>query len=83
MSSEFAHENIIIVYQEDSKKKEVVNLNNNTTQHITMPFIIEQFYPFSRDLWLVCETGTDRKYLLTKPYPDCACSLRSSSNWKQ
>ena len=70
MSSEFAHENIIIVYQEDSNKMDVVDLINNTTQHITMPFIIGQFHPFSRDLWLVCETGTDRKYLLTKPYPE-------------
>ena len=70
MSSEFAHENIVIVYQEDSNKMDVVDLINNTTQHITMPFIIGQFHPFSRDLWLVCETGTDRKYLLTKPYPE-------------
>ena len=58
MSSEFAHENIIIVYQKDSNKMDVVDLTNNTTQHITMPFIIGQFHPFSRDLWLVCETGS-------------------------
>ena len=49
-----------------------------------MPFIIEQFYPFSRDLWLVCETGTDRKYLLTKPYPEapapCVLHPIESSN---
>lgn len=70
MSPEFAHENIIIIFQEDSNKMDVVDLINNTTQHITMPFIIGQFHPFSRDLWLVCETGTDRKYLLTKPYPE-------------
>lgn len=84
MSSEFAHENIIIVYQEDSNKMDVVDLINNTTQHITMPFIIGQFHPFSRDLWLVCETGTDRKYLLTKPYPEapapCVLHPIESSN---
>lgn len=84
MSSEFSHENIIIVYQEDSNKMDVVDLINNTTQHVTMPFIIGQFHPFSRDLWLVCETGTDRKYLLTKPYPEapapCVLHPIESSN---
>lgn len=70
MSSEFAHENRIIIYQEDSNKMDVMDLAEGTTQHITMPFIIGQFHPFSRDLWLVCETGTDRKYLLNKPYPE-------------
>lgn len=70
MNSEFAHENRVIVYQEDSNKMDVVDLVDGTTQHITMPFIIGQFHPFSRDLWLVCETGTDRKYLLNKPYPE-------------
>ena len=70
MNSEFAHENRVIVYQEDSNKMDVVDLVDGTTQHITTPFIIGQFHPFSRDLWLVCETGTDRKYLLNKPYPE-------------
>ena len=70
LSSEFAHENKIVVYQEDSNKMDVVDLVDGTTQHITMPFVIGKFHPFSRDLWLVCETGTDRKYLLTKPYPE-------------
>lgn len=70
MSSEFAHENKVIVHQEDSNKMDVVDIADGTTQHITLPFIIGQFHPFSRDLWLVCETGTDRKYLLTKPYPE-------------
>lgn len=70
MNSEFAHENRVIVYQEDSNKMDVVDLVDGRTQHITMPFIIGQFHPFSRDLWLVCETGTDRKYLLNKPYPE-------------
>ena len=70
MSSEFAHENRVIIYQEDSNKMDVVDLVNGLTQHITLPFIIGRFHPFSRDLWLVCETGTDRKYLLNKPYPE-------------
>ena len=70
MSSEFAHGNKIVVYQEDSNKMDVVDLVDGTTQHITMPFVIGKFHPFSRDLWLICETGTDRKYLLTKPYPE-------------
>ena len=70
MNSEFSHENMVIVYQEDSNKMDVVDVADGITQHITLPFIVGQFHPFSRDLWLVCETGTDRKYLLTKPYPE-------------
>ena len=70
MRTEFSHESTVIVYQEDSNKMDVVDLIDGTTQQITMPFIIGQFHPFSRDMWLVCETGTDRKYLLTKPYPE-------------
>ncbi|XP_068732159.1 von Willebrand factor A domain-containing protein 8-like [Montipora capricornis] len=70
MSSEFAHENIVIIYQEDSNKMDVVDLVDGTTQNITLPFIIGRFHPFSRDLWLVCETGSDRKYLLNKPYSE-------------
>ena len=70
MSTEFAHENRVVIYQEDSNKMDVVDLADGTTQQITMPFIIGQFHPFSRDLWFVGETGTDRKYLLTKPYPE-------------
>ena len=70
MNSAFAHENRIIIYQEDSNKMDVVHVTEGITQQITLPFIIGQFHPFSRGLWLVCETGTDRKYLLTKPYPE-------------
>lgn len=70
LSSEFANENRVIIYQEDSNKMDVVDLVNGLTQHITLPFIIGRFHPFARDLWLVCETGTDRKYLLNKPYPE-------------
>ena len=70
MSSEFAHENKVVIYQKDSNKMDVVDLVDGTTQSITMPFIIGQLHTFSRDLWLVCETGTDRKYLLNKPYPE-------------
>ncbi|XP_074632889.1 von Willebrand factor A domain-containing protein 8-like isoform X1 [Acropora palmata] len=70
LSSEFANENRVVIYQEDSNKMDVVDLVNGLTQHITLPFIIGRFHPFARDLWLVCETGTDRKYLLNKPYPE-------------
>lgn len=70
MCSSFSHENWVITYQDGSNKMDVVDLEGEVTQHITFPFVIGQIHPFSRDLWFLGETGTDRKYFLGKPYPE-------------
>jgi hypothetical protein len=70
MCSDFSHENWVAIYQEGSNKMDIVDVIGDVTQHITFPFVIGQFHPFSRDLWLLGEAGTDRKYLLSKPYPE-------------
>ena len=70
MCSDFAHENWVAIYEENSNKMDVIDVTDEVTQQITFPFVIGQFHPFSRNLWLVCETGTNRKFFLAKPYPE-------------
>lgn len=70
MCSNFSHENWIVIYQEGSNKLDVVDIEGEITQHMTFPFVIGQIHPFSRDLWFLGETGTNRKYFLGKPYPE-------------
>lgn len=70
MCTKFAHENWVAVYEENSNKLDVIDVIDDVTQHITFPFVIGQFHPFSRSLWLLCETGTNRKFFLAKPYPE-------------
>lgn len=70
MCSDFSQENWVAIFQEGTNKMDIVDVVGDVTQHMTFPFVIGQFHPFSRDLWLLGETGTDRKYLLSKPYPE-------------
>lgn len=70
MCSSFSHDNWVVIYKEGSNKIDVVDIEGEVTQHMTFPFVIEQVHPFSRDLWLLGEPGTDRKYFLGKPYPE-------------
>ena len=70
MRKDFANESVAIIYQENSNKMDAIDLAEEITQHITFPFVIGGCHPFSRDLWLVTETGTQRPYLLSKPFPE-------------
>ncbi|KAG7331155.1 hypothetical protein KOW79_005124 [Hemibagrus wyckioides] len=67
MCREFAHKNWILFYQTDGNQLDVLDVLEGQVHTITLPINVKAVFLVAEDRWLLIESKTDRKFLLTKP----------------
>ncbi|KAF7215165.1 transcript variant X1 [Nothobranchius furzeri] len=84
MCREFAHKNWLLFYVEDGNQLELLDVLEGHVQSISLPINLKAVFLVAEDCWLLLESNTNRKFLLTKPKHIAAehtqvCQLHSIS----
>ncbi|XP_071340245.1 von Willebrand factor A domain-containing protein 8 [Trachinotus anak] len=84
MCRDFAHKNWLLFYKEDGNQLEVLDVLEGRVHSISLPINLKSVFLVAEDRWLLLESGTNRKFLLTKPMHMAAedsgvCQLHSIS----
>ncbi|TMS06972.1 von Willebrand factor A domain-containing protein 8 [Larimichthys crocea] len=84
MCHDFAHKNWLLFYKEDGNQLEVLDVLEGQVHSISLPINLKSVFLVAEDRWLLLETKTNRKFLLTKPMHMTAedsgvCQLHSIS----
>lgn len=69
MCREFAHKNWLLFYKADGNQLDVLDVLEGQVHTITLPINVKAVFLVAEDRWLLIESTTDRKFLLTKPMP--------------
>ncbi|XP_016086578.1 von Willebrand factor A domain-containing protein 8 [Sinocyclocheilus grahami] len=67
MCKEFAHKNWLLFYKENGSQLDVVDVLEGQVHTISLPINLKAVFLVAEDRWLLVESKTDRKFLLTKP----------------
>uniref|UniRef100_A0A8C9W2Q1 von Willebrand factor A domain-containing protein 8 n=1 Tax=Scleropages formosus TaxID=113540 RepID=A0A8C9W2Q1_SCLFO len=67
MCREFAHKNWLLFYKEDGNQLDVLDVLEGKVHTISLPINLKQVFLVAEDRWLLIESKTERKFLLTKP----------------
>ncbi|XDV30937.1 hypothetical protein PO909_033759, partial [Leuciscus waleckii] len=67
MCKEFAHKNWLLFYKENGNQLDVVDVLEGQVHTISLPINLKAVFLVAEDRWLLVESKTDRKFLLTKP----------------
>uniref|UniRef100_A0A8B9HSU4 von Willebrand factor A domain containing 8 n=1 Tax=Astyanax mexicanus TaxID=7994 RepID=A0A8B9HSU4_ASTMX len=67
MCREFAHKNWLLFYMADGNQLDVLDVLEGQVHTISLPINIKSVFLVAEDRWLLIESKTDRKFLLTKP----------------
>ncbi|XP_058526672.1 von Willebrand factor A domain-containing protein 8 [Ochotona princeps] len=67
MCKEFAHKNWLVFYKEKGNSLMVLDVLEGRTHTISLPINLQTVFLVAEDKWLLVESGTNQKYLLTKP----------------
>ncbi|KAK7153742.1 hypothetical protein R3I94_007188 [Phoxinus phoxinus] len=67
MCKEFAHKNWLLFYKENGNQLDVVDVLEGQVHTISLPINLTAVFLVAEDRWLLVESKTDRKFLLTKP----------------
>ncbi|KAB5577077.1 hypothetical protein PHYPO_G00205820 [Pangasianodon hypophthalmus] len=67
MCREFAHKNWLLFYKADGNQLDVLDVLEGQVHTITLPINVKAVFLVAEDRWLLIESKTDRKFLLTKP----------------
>lgn len=67
MCKEFAHKNWLLFYKENGNQLDVVDVLEGQVHTIHLPINLKAVFLVAEDRWLLVESKTDRKFLLTKP----------------
>ncbi|XP_034741708.1 von Willebrand factor A domain-containing protein 8 [Etheostoma cragini] len=84
MCHDFAHKNWLLFYKEEGNQLEVLDVLEGRVHSISLPINLKSVYLVAEDRWLLLESNTNKKFLLTKPMhmtaEDCGvCQLHSIS----
>uniref|UniRef100_A0A4W6D8P9 von Willebrand factor A domain-containing protein 8 n=1 Tax=Lates calcarifer TaxID=8187 RepID=A0A4W6D8P9_LATCA len=84
MCSDFAHKNWLLFYKEDGNQLEVLDVLEGRVHSISLPINLRSVFLVAEDRWLLLESNTNKKFLLTKPMHMAAedsgvCQLHSIS----
>ncbi|TKS67888.1 von Willebrand factor A domain-containing protein 8 [Collichthys lucidus] len=84
MCHDFAYKNWLLFYKEDSNQLEVLDVLEGQVHSISLPINLKSVFLVAEDRWLLLESKTNRKFLLTKPMHMTAedsgvCQLHSIS----
>ncbi|XP_051566216.1 von Willebrand factor A domain-containing protein 8-like [Myxocyprinus asiaticus] len=67
MCKEFAHKNWLLFYKDNGSQLDVVDVLEGQVHTICLPINLKAVFLVAEDRWLLIESKTDRKFLLTKP----------------
>ncbi|KAM6934858.1 von Willebrand factor A domain-containing protein 8 [Xenentodon cancila] len=67
MCRDFAHKNWLLFYKEDGNQLEVLDVLEGRVHSISLPINLKSVYLVAEDRWLLLESNTNKKFLLTKP----------------
>ncbi|CAL8321307.1 unnamed protein product [Merluccius merluccius] len=67
MCREFAHKNWLLFFKEDGNQLEVLDVLEGQVHSIALPIHLRDVYLVAEDRWLLTESNTNKKFLLTKP----------------
>ncbi|XP_077014477.1 von Willebrand factor A domain-containing protein 8 isoform X2 [Tamandua tetradactyla] len=67
MCKEFSHKNWLIFYKEKGNTLTVLDVLEGRTHTISLPISLNTVFLVAEDKWLLVESKTHQKYLLTKP----------------
>uniref|UniRef100_A0A667G105 von Willebrand factor A domain-containing protein 8 n=1 Tax=Lynx canadensis TaxID=61383 RepID=A0A667G105_LYNCA len=67
MCKEFSHKNWLVFYKENGNSLTVLDVLEGRTHTISLPIDLKTVFLVAEDKWLLVESGTHQKYLLTKP----------------
>uniref|UniRef100_UPI0037E9A655 von Willebrand factor A domain-containing protein 8 n=1 Tax=Semicossyphus pulcher TaxID=241346 RepID=UPI0037E9A655 len=84
MCRDFAHKNWLLFYKEDGNQLEVLDVLEGRVHSISLPINLKSVFLVAEDRWLLLESNTNKKFLLTKPMHMAAedsgvCQLHSIS----
>uniref|UniRef100_A0A8C6AAP9 von Willebrand factor A domain-containing protein 8 n=1 Tax=Marmota marmota marmota TaxID=9994 RepID=A0A8C6AAP9_MARMA len=67
MCKEFSHKNWLVFYKEKGSRLTVLDVLEGRAHTISLPINLERVFLVAEDKWLLVESETNQKYLLTKP----------------
>uniref|UniRef100_A0A8D0WGU2 von Willebrand factor A domain-containing protein 8 n=1 Tax=Sus scrofa TaxID=9823 RepID=A0A8D0WGU2_PIG len=67
MCKEFSHKNWLVFYKGKGNSLTVLDVLEGRTHTISLPINLQTVFLVAEDKWLLVESETNRKYLLTKP----------------
>ncbi|XP_066093875.1 von Willebrand factor A domain-containing protein 8 isoform X2 [Saccopteryx bilineata] len=67
MCKEFSHKNWLVFYKEKGNNLTVLDVLEGRTHTISLPIDLKTVFLVAEDKWLLVESKTSQKYLLTKP----------------
>nr|XP_004650824.2 von Willebrand factor A domain-containing protein 8 [Jaculus jaculus] len=67
MCKEFSHKNWLVFYKENGNSLVVLDVLEGRTHTISLPINLKTVFLVAEDKWLLVESKTNQKYLLTKP----------------
>nr|XP_034959302.1 von Willebrand factor A domain-containing protein 8 isoform X1 [Zootoca vivipara] len=67
MCREFSHKNWLVFYKEEGSHLTVLDVLEGRAHTITLPIKLSSVFLVAEDHWLLVESKTNQKYLLTKP----------------
>ncbi|RVE58198.1 hypothetical protein OJAV_G00206850 [Oryzias javanicus] len=81
---DFAHKNWLLFYREDRNQLDVLDVLEGLVHSISLPINLKSVFLVAEDRWLLVESNTNKKFLLTKPMHIAAeesgvCQLHSIS----
>ncbi|XP_033842695.1 von Willebrand factor A domain-containing protein 8 [Periophthalmus magnuspinnatus] len=84
MCCEFAHKNWLLFYKEDGNQLDVLDVLEGRLHSISLPINLKSVHLVAEDRWLLMESDSNKKFLLTKPLHMAAeassvCQLHSVS----
>ncbi|XP_076602199.1 von Willebrand factor A domain-containing protein 8 isoform X1 [Chaetodon auriga] len=84
MCRDFAHKNWLLFYKEDGNQLDVLDVLEGRVHSISLPINLKSVFLVAEDRWLLLESNTNKKFLLTKPMHMAAedsgvCQLHSIS----
>ncbi|KAF7665107.1 hypothetical protein LDENG_00155060 [Lucifuga dentata] len=67
MCRDFAHKNWILFFKENGNQLEVLDVLEGQVHSISLPINLKSVFLVAEDRWLLLESNTNKKFLLTKP----------------
>uniref|UniRef100_A0A3B5MK56 von Willebrand factor A domain containing 8 n=1 Tax=Xiphophorus couchianus TaxID=32473 RepID=A0A3B5MK56_9TELE len=82
MCRDFSKKNWLLFYKEDGNQLEVLDVLEGRVHAISLPINLKSVFLVAEDRWLLLESNTNKKFLLTKPMHTAAedsgvCQLHS------
>ncbi|MEQ2307751.1 hypothetical protein AMECASPLE_021410, partial [Ameca splendens] len=67
MCRDFSQKNWLLFYKEDGNQLEVLDVLEGRVHSISLPINLKSVFLVAEDRWLLLESNTKKKFLLTKP----------------